>query len=106
MIIRNDGDWRFVATCALASIPSPSVRYTFSSSRRSLLMRQPLQSPGNMSVEEFARYPTPEGYRAELVRGELRLTPPPGARHALIHTAIVRVLEAHVRAVNLGHVFI
>ena len=57
-----------------------------------------------MTVEEFLVHPTPEG-KAELVRGELRVTPPPGAPHGAAAINLVFALTLHVRQNRLGRVF-
>lgn len=44
-----------------------------------------------LSVDDFMAYDTPEG-KAELVRGELRMSPSPGGRHGVVVTAILRRL--------------
>ena len=57
-----------------------------------------------MTVEEFLASSVPDG-KAELVRGELRLTPPPGAPHGVAGSNIVFTLTTHVRRHALGRVF-
>ena len=57
-----------------------------------------------MTVEEFLRADVPDG-KAELVRGELRVTPPPGAPHGAAAINLVFLLGDHVRARKLGRVF-
>jgi Uma2 family endonuclease len=57
-----------------------------------------------LSPDEFLVHDTPEG-KAELVRGELRVTPHPGGRHGAVTTAIAVALTAHVRSLRLGTVF-
>jgi len=57
-----------------------------------------------MTVEEFLAYPTPEG-KAELVRGELRVTPPAGAPHGAAGANLVFALATHARHHRLGRVF-
>ena len=58
----------------------------------------------SMTVEEFLASPVPDG-KAELVRGELRVTPPPGAPHGVAASNLVFMLTAHVRGHGLGRVF-
>lgn len=58
-----------------------------------------------LSTDEFLTYPTPEG-KAELVRGELRVTPPTGGRHGLVAKTVAVALDAHVRPRGLGRVFV
>ena len=68
-------------------------------------MAQPAQtSPSNMTVEEFLAYPAPEK-KAELVRGELRVTPPAGGPHGVAGSNLVIPLAIHVRQRGLGRVF-
>lgn len=57
-----------------------------------------------MTVEEFLVTDVPDG-KVELVRGELRVTPPPGAPHGAAAINLVLLLADHVRALNLGRVF-
>jgi Uma2 family endonuclease len=58
----------------------------------------------SMTVEEFLASSVPDG-KTELVRGELRVTPPPGAPHGTAATNLVVMLAVHVRAHGLGRVF-
>ena len=58
----------------------------------------------SMTVEAFLSCSLPEG-KAELVRGELRVTPPPDAPHGTAATNLVVMLAIHVRAHGLGRVF-
>ena len=48
--------------------------------------------PKRMSVAEFMALPD-DGNRHELVRGELRIMPPPGSRHGLVETAVLAALD-------------
>jgi hypothetical protein len=57
-----------------------------------------------MTPEEFLVCETPEG-KAELVRGELRVTPAAGGAHACAGANILFPLAAHVSARGLGRVF-
>ena len=57
-----------------------------------------------MTVEEFLIHPTPEG-KAELVRGELRVTPPAGAPHGTAAINLVLMLGVHARAMGIGRAF-
>ena len=57
-----------------------------------------------MTVDEFLTASVPDG-KAELVRGELRVTPPPGAPHGAAATNLVLLLGVHVNANRLGRVF-
>ncbi len=54
-----------------------------------------------MSADELLRLPE-DGYRYELVRGELRKMSPAGARHTVIAARILISLGAHVKANRLG----
>jgi Uma2 family endonuclease len=57
-----------------------------------------------MTVDEFLVASVPDG-KAELVRGELRVTPPPGAPHGSAAVNLVVMLSIHVKANGLGRVF-
>ena len=57
-----------------------------------------------MSPEEFLVYPLFDE-QAELVRGELRVTPPPGGAHGRVATNLVVLLSEHVKGRSLGWVF-
>jgi Uma2 family endonuclease len=57
-----------------------------------------------MTPEEFLVYPLDE-VKAELVRGELRVTPPAGGPHGCAASNLVGLLMAHVNTVQLGRVF-
>lgn len=57
-----------------------------------------------LTVDEFLVYDAPDG-KAELVRGELRMSPSPGARHAAVITEILIRLGTYVRGHRLGRVF-
>lgn len=61
-------------------------------------------SPMLMTVDEFLVAPVPDG-KVELVRGELRVTPPPGAPHGTVGTNLLVMLAVHVKARGLGRVF-
>lgn len=65
-------------------------------------MAQPASGPVYLTVEEFWNYDVPEDMRAELVRGELRLIPPPGSEHGLVGADLLIRLGAHVQAQGLG----
>lgn len=68
-------------------------------------MLQPARtSVMNMTVEEFLVYPVPDG-KAELVRGELRVTPPAGGPHGAAAANLLFMLGSHVRRHALGRVF-
>jgi Uma2 family endonuclease len=57
-----------------------------------------------MTAEEFLAYPLPDA-KGELVRGELRVTPPAGGPHGVASTNLVLMLGIHVRSHALGRVF-
>jgi Uma2 family endonuclease len=58
-----------------------------------------------MSPEEFLVYDLDDEYQGELVRGELCVTPAPGAPHGMIATNLTFLLSAHVREFKVGWVF-
>ncbi len=58
-----------------------------------------------MSPEEFLVYDMDDEEQGELVRGELRVTPAPGAPHGMIATNLTVLLSVHVRALKVGWVF-
>jgi Uma2 family endonuclease len=58
----------------------------------------------SLTVEEFLALSLPAG-KAELVRGDLRMPPPPGAPHGVAAANLVVALGIHARAHNLGRVF-
>jgi len=57
-----------------------------------------------MTVEEFLTHPVPDG-KAELVRGELRVTTPAGGPHAVAESNLILLLWTYVRQHALGRVF-
>lgn len=57
-----------------------------------------------LTVEEFLMRPTTE-VKEELVRGELRVSPPPGAPHGVAGGNLLMLLFAHVVPRKLGRVF-
>jgi Uma2 family endonuclease len=57
-----------------------------------------------VTAEEFLRQSLPEG-KAELVRGEIRMTPPAGGPHGLAATNLLVMLGIHGRATGLGRAF-
>jgi Uma2 family endonuclease len=57
-----------------------------------------------MTVDEFLVARLPDG-KAELVRGEVRVTPPPGAPHGAASSNLLFLLSVHVRQRELGRVF-
>jgi Uma2 family endonuclease len=58
-----------------------------------------------LSVEEFMAYDGADG-KAELVRGELQMTPWPGGAHGVLVIAIARRLDVHVAEHRIGRVFV
>jgi Uma2 family endonuclease len=57
-----------------------------------------------MTAEEFLVYPL-EDVKAELVRGELRVTPPDGGAHGCATVNLAMLVSMYVRSSNLGFVF-
>ena len=57
-----------------------------------------------MTAEEFLMASVPDG-KAELVRGELRVTPPAGAPHGTAAINLVLLLGVHARATGIGRAF-
>lgn len=57
-----------------------------------------------MTAEEFLHHPELDG-KAELVRGELRVTPPAGGPHGVAAANLVFALGVHARQGGLGRVF-
>ena len=57
-----------------------------------------------MTVEEFLSHPLPDG-KAELVRGELRVTPPAGGPHGAVAGNLLGLLMAYVTPLGVGRVF-
>lgn len=57
-----------------------------------------------MTPTEFLVYPMPDG-KAELVRGELRVTPPAGGPHACVTSNVHALLSAYVKGHGLGRAF-
>lgn len=65
----------------------------------------PVQAPPMpMTVDEFLVAQVPDG-KVELVRGELRVTPPPGAPHGVVESNLFLLLGVHVKSSGLGRVF-
>lgn len=56
-----------------------------------------------MTPDEFLVHPLSD-VKAELVRGELRVTPPASGQHSCVATNVVALLVAHVKARGLGRV--
>ena len=57
-----------------------------------------------MTVDEFLAAQLPDG-KSELVRGEVRMTPPPGAPHGVAATNLIVLLSIYARQHRLGAVF-
>ena len=57
-----------------------------------------------MTPDEFLVYPLSD-VKAELVRGELRVTPPPGGPHGRAATNLILLLGAHLKGRGLGWVY-
>jgi len=58
-----------------------------------------------MTAEELWSLPD-DGSRRELVRGELRTTPPAGFEHCHIETTLTLKLGEHIRKARLGRLFV
>ena len=71
-----------------------------------LRMKTAPSSVGEMAVtaEQLLAMPH-DGMRHELMRGELRMMPPPGADHGWVAAEAGRVLGNHVKEHRLGRVF-
>jgi Uma2 family endonuclease len=67
-------------------------------------MAQRASAAKDLTVEEFMVLDTRDG-KAELVRGELRLTPPPGGRHGIVWANLTSLLVQHLRQGDFGRVF-
>lgn len=63
------------------------------------------QKPQRWTYAEFARLPSDDGSRYEVMFGELLVTPAPGRRHQRVVTDLVTILNTHVREHDLGEVF-
>ena len=59
---------------------------------------------GPVTAEELLRKPD-DGFRYELVRGELRKMAPAGSEHGYVTLRIASRLEQHVDANGLGRVY-
>lgn len=57
-----------------------------------------------MTPDEFLVYPLSD-VKAELVRGELRVTPPAGAPHGRVSTNLVVLLASYLKGRGLGWVY-
>ena len=57
-----------------------------------------------MTPDEFLVYPLSD-VKAELVRGELRVTPPPGGPHGRAATNLILLLGAYLKGRGLGWVY-
>ena len=67
-------------------------------------MAQPARAM-TMTAEEFLAYSVPDA-KAELFRGELRVTPPPGGPHGAASSNLIFMVAAHVREHALGRAFV
>ena len=67
-------------------------------------MVQPAVTAPMITAEEFLAFPASD-VKAELVRGELRMTPPAGGPHGGVGANLIGMLWSYVRTLNLGRVF-
>jgi len=67
-------------------------------------MTHSARSAATMTVDEFLLRDVPEG-KAELVRGELRVTLPAGGPHATVLSNLIALLVPYVTHHRLGRVF-
>jgi Uma2 family endonuclease len=68
-------------------------------------MAQPARASAmTMTVDEFLVHSVPDG-KAELVRGELRVTPPAGGPHGVAASNLTFLLGVHARQRKLGRIF-
>jgi Uma2 family endonuclease len=67
-------------------------------------MAQAARTVPLMTVDEYLVYPI-DDVKAELVRGELRVTPAPAFAHSLVVSNLLRLLVPYVSAHQLGRVF-
>ncbi|MEP6832539.1 MAG: Uma2 family endonuclease, partial [Gemmatimonas sp.] len=89
----------------LAHAGAPSVRFVHHAGLRdSSMAHAALADVMLMTPEEFLVYPL-ENVKAELVRGELRVSPPGGAPHGSAGARLIVMLAAHVDPRKLGRVF-
>jgi Uma2 family endonuclease len=65
----------------------------------------PAHAPGTRMTANELLTLRDDGQRHDLVRGELRVYPPPGARHGYVGVQLFVRLQAHVTAARLGMVF-
>jgi Uma2 family endonuclease len=104
VVLRRDLH-RMLAACPLARLRTPSVRLGDYGHTTGFVMVLPAREKVMlMTPEEFMAHPVPDG-KAELVRGELRVTPPPGGSHGLAATNLLYLIESHARPGKLGRAF-
>ena len=89
--------------CVLAPRASPSVPYAIEISGMET-MTQSARTTALMTADEFLLCDVPDG-KAELVRGELRVTPPAGGPHATVQSNLFARLASYVNQHRLGRVF-
>jgi Uma2 family endonuclease len=93
-----------IARCSLASPHLPSVRFVEATSDVHSPMTHRAALHQGVTVEEFFALDLADG-KAELVRGEVRMTPPPGGPHAVVQSNVVAALVLHVAHHRSGRVF-
>ena len=60
---------------------------------------------GAWTYDDYARLPD-DGWRYEIIRGELHMSPAPSAEHQSIVAALVHLLRSFVRQNDLGRVLV
>ena len=81
----------------------PSVRSSIRQFASTSPMSHAVSTTAIMTPDEFLVCDLPEG-KAELVRGEVRVTPPAGGRHGVVEARLLTRLTVHVDRNRLGAV--